>query len=687
MKKVEFHTPFAQNLFKIVVLMVMVIVIAICYPRITTGYRQKVEVGKPWAYGLITAPYDFPIYKSDAQVSEEKALVKRSFTPYFNINTNTTQYIDSILVPARDILTLREQIYLSSTLKQIYRQGIMSAQDMSDIQNEGYKQLAIVNDKHVATAYPIDYCFTPKTAYNNLLSGSPEGDMSMLNRLSLNKLLVPNLTLDTLLTKTRLNQKFAELAIYSGMVQKGEKIIDRGEIVTEETAQIIASLKLTEEERGINKDKAAWQVAGLVTIIVVFVLMMSLYLLVFRPDIFNDNHAILFFSILITSIVVTACLAVRYTALSIYIVPFAWVPIITRVFYDSRTALYMHLVTIFICAMLAPVPYEFLIVQIIAGMVAVSSLKDMAERSQLAKTAFWIFISYCVSYTAVILAEKGSPDMLHWQIYVYFLANALLVVFSYGLIYVFEKMFSLVSSITLVELTNVNSDFMLSFAEKAPGTFQHCLQVSNLAMEAAKRVRANALLVRTGALYHDIGKLNAPHFFTENQRPGENPLLKMSPIDAAQTIIRHVSDGVELAKKNDLPEVVIDFIRSHHGTSKTRYFYNTWLNNLSEEDRQNPDIMENEHFFCYQGPTPSTKETAILMMADAVEARSRSLTDMTEDSIRAMVNSMIEAQMAEHQFDNAPLTFKDIQAIKQVFTDKLISMNHHRIKYPEVKEK
>lgn len=667
-----------QLLVKVLLLLFMVAAITWQYPHHNVTFRQKAEVGKPWAYGLVTAPYDFPVYKTDAQLDEERRAAKQAFAPYFTLDAEVSpRQTDTVIAAARAELTPVEQRYLNETLRRIYAQGIISGDDMNYLNSEGFSTVRIVNDKHVAREFPVASLYTPKTAYDALLAGSPEGEMSMLNRLSLNRLILPNVSLDTMLTRMSLQNVMEQLPLYSGMVQHGEKIIDKGEIVSAETWQILWSLQKTGEEQGLEKGKEAWSMAGLITILCVFILLMVFYLLVFRPKLFNDMRAWFFFTILITVIVITSCLVERYTPLSIYIVPFAWVPIITRVFYDSRTALYMHMVTIFICAMSAPVPYEFLILQMAVGMVAVSSLKDMAQRSQLVRTALWIFITYCLCYTAVILVEKGSPEMLHWHTYVYFLANALLVVFAYGLIYLFERVFGLVSTITLVELTNVNSDFMLSFAEKAPGTFQHSLQVSNLAMEAAKEVGANALLVRTGALYHDIGKIEAPQYFTENQLLGDNPLLRMPPMQAAKTVIRHVQAGEELARRNRLPEMVIDFISTHHGTSKVRFFYNTWCNEHQGE-------KVDESVFSYPGPTPSTKETAILMMADAVEARSRSLDNMTEESIRDMVESMIGAQLAEGQFESAPLTFRDIQKIKEVFTRKLISMNHHRITYPEL---
>ena len=332
-----------------------------------------------------------------------------------------------------------------------------------------------------------------------------------------------------------------------------------------------------------------------------------------------------------------------------------------------------------ICSLLAPAPFEFLILQIAAGMVAVGSLRDMAQRSQLVQTAAWILFTYALGYTAFTVGVSGSFRSLQWWMYVYFIVNALLIVFAYGLIYIFEKSFHLLSSITLVELTNVNSELMLEFAEKAPGTFQHSLQVSTLAMEAAKRIGANTLLIRTGALYHDIGKMMAPQNFTENQQDGVNPLDSLDRITAAQTVIAHVANGLKLAERKHLPEVVQQFIRRHHGTTKTGYFYNSYCN-------EHPGESVDESLFRYPGPKPNSKETALLMMADAVEARSRSLTSFTEQDIADIVDQMIDAQIADGQFEETPLTFRDLRDIKQTFVKKLVSINHHRIAYPDLKK-
>lgn len=678
MAKLDLNKSWVRTAIRVAVLLIMVLVIAQLYPHKGVSYRF--DEGKPWSYGLLTAPCDFPIYKTDQQLEEERQQLLSDFSPYFVVNGQVEdEQLAGALHASDSVLSLKERNYLRRKLSDIYQQGILSSEDLARLEREGYQRITVVNRKRKAKQRLLSECFTPRSAYDTLLSQSPLGEMTLLNRISLNRYLQPNLTFDSLTTATLREKRLANITEAQGMVQAGEKIIDRGEIVDPQIYQVLVSFHRTLSEQGVDYKRAAWSLAGTLTLIVLFVLLMTLYLMVFRRHLFDDLRSVLFFALLTTGIIVTTCLVTQHTPLSIYIVPFAWVPIITRVFYDSRTALYLHMVTVLICSFVAPAPFEFLVLQMAAGMVAVSSLKDMAQRSQLVQTAIWVLLTYCLCYTAFILSAKGSPEMLHLHTYIYFLFNALLVVFAYGLIYVFEKVFHLVSSITLVELTNINSDLMMEFAEKAPGTFQHSLQVSSLAMEAAKRVGANSLLVRAGGLYHDIGKMRHPENFTENQQNGNNPLLKMLPTEAAKAVINHVNDGVELAEEHNLPEIVVQFIQSHHGTSKTRFFYNTYLN-------EHPGEPVDETCFQYPGPRPQTKEAAILMMADAIEARSRSMKEYTPESIRSMVDQMVELQLADHQFEDTPLTFRDLQVIKEVFVKKLISMNHTRIAYPELKK-
>ena len=660
--------------------MLVVLIISI-FPRYTANFSYRFSEGQVWEYDDVIAQFDFPIYKTGEQLREEQQQVLGQFAPYYNVdNRVASQQLERILEAAHaHHLSEEMENFLAQQVAAIYKQGILSLADMEELQTEGFTKITIVNQLHVASSYPLAYCYTPKTAYDILLAGAPAADQQAFKSLDLNSYLLPNLTLDKQTSNKMREALLSEVTPTQGMVQTGERIVGKGDVVTAEQVRKLHSLQRAMEQRGVYQGSIFLGILGNAILILSFVVLLVLYLYVFRPQLFHDLNTMLFFSILVCIIIALACAVVNYTNLSIYLVPFAWVPVIIRVFYDSRTALYVHLITIMICSLLAPAPFEFLLLQIGAGMVAVGSLRDMAQRSQLVQTAGWILFSYCLGYTAFTLAVNSDLSRLWWPMYVYFIANALLIVFAYGLIYILEKSFHLLSSITLVELTNVNSELMLEFAEKAPGTFQHSLQVSTLAMEAAKRIRANTLLVRTGALYHDIGKMSMPQYFTENQQDGVNPLDSLDRIAAAQKVISHVEEGVKLADSKHLPEVVRQFIRCHHGTSKTTYFYNTYRN-------EHPGEPVDESLFRYPGPKPHNKETAVLMMADAVEARSRSLTNFTEEDIADMVDKMIDAQMADGQFEETSLTFQDLRDIKQAFIKKLISINHHRIAYPDLKK-
>ena len=372
-------------------------------------------------------------------------------------------------------------------------------------------------------------------------------------------------------------------------------------------------------------------------------------------------------------------LVTQYLELNEYLVPFAMLALVVRVFFDSRTALYVHIITVLLAGQMVPDATEFVFLQILVGMVAVSSLKDMNSRAQLVKSALFIFVVYGVSFVAMELARGVEVERVDWSMLFVFALNSVALLFAYGLIFIIEKLFGFLSEVTLVELSNINSPLLMEFSEKCPGTFQHVLQVSNLAVEVAKKIRANALLVRTGALYHDLGKMVNPLYYTENQT-GVNPLNELSYEEAAQVIISHVQEGVKIAEKHNLPYQIIEFISMHHGCSKVKYFYNSFKN-------QYPDKEIDERKFTYPGPLPSTKETAILMMSDAVEAASRSLKSYDEESISRLVEGVVNGQMADGQFRNSPISFRDVEVAKRVFVEKLQNIYHTRIQYPELKVK
>lgn len=604
------------------------------FPRYNTAFNYHFELGKPWGYDLMTAEFDFPIYKTDAQIAREQQEALRNITPCY---IKTRNLPEGVLV--------------------------ISLEEHDRLIDEGYKRVSVRTARHAVVTLPVSELLTPKTAYKRL-----------------GESVEPNVIADSIANANLHKNAVESVSQTFGLVQSGERIIDRGEIVTAQTYQILTSLARAYSEKNITRQQTIYVQIGYLGLIVLLIALFVLYLAIIKHNLFMQFRATWFFCLLMAIFIASSFLILRFTAdeTLLYLVPFAWLGILTSVFYDSRTALVLQVITLLIVSMATPSPFTFLFTQIIASIVVIYSLRKMTQRAHLAHTALLVGLTYAFVYTALTMTTTGTYTHLQPRVYMFILANIVLIVCAYGVIYLFERVFGLVSDVTLIELSNINSDLMHRFAEEAPGTFQHTLQVSNLATEAAKKIEANALLVRTGALYHDIGKLMAPQNFTENQQDGDNPLSRMSNTDAARTVIEHVSNGLALAAKHHLPQIIRSFIASHHGTSLTRYFYNSEVN-------AHPGEKIDESLFRYPGPKPTTKETAILMMADAVEARSRSLKEYTEQSIADMVNQMIDAQIQDGQFAETPLSFSDVEAVREVFTTKLIAIHHHRIAYPTIK--
>ena len=617
----------AQTGLRVGIFAALAAVIVLMFPRYNNSFRYHFEVGKPWGYATQTADFDFPIYKTEAQLEREQKQLLSTFVPCYK--------------------------YVPRVQRQVL---VVSLAEMEWLQENEYSRIAVTQNK-VQKTYPLSSVYTPKTAFEHFGYDCTQ-----------------NLVRDTALTDQMRTNLLSTLSPTQGLVQKGEKIIGKGEIVSEQGYQTLQSFRKAYESETVGQSKRNWALLGKSLLVVLFLSLFVLYLFVFRPQYMRSLSTVFFFCLQMFLVIGLACICLHF-GLSVYLVPFVWVPILTRVFIDSRTAMILHLITIFIMSIVVPAPMEFLFIEIGVGIVTISVLSDMTRRAQLLRTSNWNLLTMAVIYTALVFAQTGSWNEIDPWTYFYFFVAGLLTVGCYVLIFAFEKIFRFISSLTLVELTDINSELLHMLAEKAPGTFQHSMQVSNLASEAAKVIGAHSLLVRTGALYHDIGKIANPLYFVENQSGVENPLLKMDPREAAKVIISHATEGEKLGRKHHLPEVIINFITSHHGNSLVRYFYNTWCN-------AHPNETVDESLFRYPGPKPTTKEAAILMMADAVEARSRSLSDFSEASIAAAVNQMIDAQIADGQFSETPLSFKDVEDIRRVFVTRLTAMNHHRISYP-----
>ena len=669
-----------KNVTKLGLFIALVAIIVQLFPK-DKQFKYQYEIGKPWSYELMTASYDFPIYKTEKQLDADKKELMENYSPYFQVDENVaTQQLNRW----RSDWKLKNNTdpkyfaFVEKKLKTIYENGIISSLMYDRMKSKGYKSIVVVKPSRLTENVSIDELHTPKTAYEEILMDKPyfisDAELSNYN---LNLYLVENLRYDSITSEAVKKDMFKNLSLTSGMVQTGERIIDRGEIVTPGTYAILNSMKIESEKRKSVFEESYLVLIGEIIIIFMLILLLTFYLYLFRPYIFGTSKNLVFIALMILLIVGLSSLVLRFSSLSIYIVPFALLPIIIRVFFDSRTALFAHIITVLIISFMVDNPFLFIILQITAGMTAVTGLKDMTQRSQLTQTALYIFLSYTVMYLSSEFIAEGDIARIHFLPIINFALSSLLLLFAYVLIYILEKIFGLISAITLVELTNINSDLMMKFAEQAPGTFQHSLQVSNLATEAAKKINANSLLVRTGALYHDIGKMKNPQYFIENQEGGKNPLLEMSYEDAAKAVVSHIADGVAIAKKYRLPDQIVGFITTHQGRTKTKYFYNSYVN-------ANPGVIPDENVFMYPGPIPFSKETAILMMADTVEARSRTLGEYTEKSISEMIENMIDSQIADGQLKDAPISFRDVETVKKVFTEKIKNIYHNRITYPEL---
>ena len=671
-----------QTIFQSLFFIAAVLLTLYLFPR-EGKFRYHFQEGKPWRYGLLTASFDFPIYKSSIQIKTEQDSVLKDFQPFYTFNPNiATKQSESLQIAYKTSLKSKLPTYLYNLLQkeiqEVYQQGIVSSNDYERLQKEKITAIRVL-ENNVSKTYLMSSLLSPRMAYEKIIENLPdEGSRSLVHDCNLNNYLVENLSFDAGTTQKAKDELLQRISISSGVVQAGERIIDRGEIVSPHTYQILKSLETVTLKKTINLDRREITILGEAIVIICLYVFFYLFLALFRPQIFNDARRLGFLLIMIVGVTLTAYFTSQLKVLGIYIVPFAILPIIVVTFIDSRTALYAHLITVLLCAFVAPFAMEFIFLQIIIGMTAIDTLSDLVKRSQLVRCAILVFIAYSISYLGYTLLSEGDWIKINWNMFAYFGGSCILLLFAYLLIYLLEKTFGFVSNFTLVELSDINSTILSQLSEKSPVTFQHSMQVSNLAAEAAIKIGANAQLVRTGALYHDIGKLGNPAFFTENQS-GVNPHQAISYEQSAQIIIQHIKDGLKMADKLMLPQAIKDFISTHHGKSKTKYFYNSFKNEF-------PDFKINEESFTYPGPNPFTKETAILMMADSVEAASRSLKEYTEESIAKLVNNIIDGQIADGLMKDAPISFRDVETIKSVFIEKLKTMYHTRISYPELKK-
>ena len=676
--KFKFHINNWINLLLVCVASTLCLLLAL--PRDSkAGYDY--EVGKPWNYAPLIADFEFPIYKSAEQLAAERDSALRTFYPYYNSHEAVAQQQVRNFAADRAAghFTGVPDAYITyamRTLQGVYAAGVISSESMSRLTASGTCGVRVVNGTNAVTR-DLGTIFSPRTAYEHIMDDE-HYSRDLLSRLKLHKYLEANLVYDSIKTQQGKAELLSGISGSTGLVLRGERIIDRGERVNLRQKAILDSLRRESERRKEDVDNERIILFGRFGLIAAFMALLVIYLRMFRRDLYQSPHTVYLIFSVVTIFPLLTYLLCTYKFFSVYIIPFAMLPIVLRVFTDTRTAFMSHLTMVLLASIPLHMHYQFILSQLLAGLVGIYCIKDLTERSQIFLTS--LIVTFCTLAFGLMfeLAQSGSLSGMDRSWFRDIVISGVALLFTYPLLYLIEQAFGFTSSVTLIELNNTNSPIIRRLAKEAQGTFIHSIQVGNLAAEVAARIGAKVQLVRTGALYHDIGKLTNPGFFTENQA-GYNPHDKLTEEESAQIIISHVTKGVELADKHRLPKVIKDFILTHHGASMVRYFYVQAVNKYGEE---NVDKAK----FTYPGPNPFTREQAILMMSDAVEASSRSLKEYTTESITELVNRIIDGQVANGAFVNCPITFRDISEAKQTFIDSLQVIYHTRVSYPEIKQ-
>lgn len=664
---------------------VIVVVLLLVYflPR-ETKFGYEYEQGRPWRYNSLIATFDFPVYKTPDEVKAERDSALSQFQPFYTEDVQIAQRQIAAFetawragrfgdVPAHCLN------HVDKMLRGVYEAGMVPSADLSQMAKERTPGVRVVEGTEAVTR-PITELYSTRSAYEYIVyADTINFPRELLARCNINEYLSPNLSIDSAKTSAVREDLLAAVSPASGMVQSGQRIIDRGEIISAEQYKILQSFE-RETVRRNDPSKGMWQVVtGQVMFVLCVIVAFVFYLRLFRREYLRSPHSILLLSSLIAIFPLITYAMVDQKFLNVYMVPYAMVPIFVRIFMDSRTAFMTMVCSVILSSLALHSNYEFGVVQFMSGMTAIYALRDLTERSQLLRVALAVFVTSSAIMLGYDLSQGIEFSHLDRSMYVYNAVNGVLLLFAYPLLYMIEKLFGFTSSVTLVELSNTNNSVLRRMSKVAQGTFVHSLQVANLAAEVADKIGAKPQLVRTGALYHDIGKMLNPAFFTENQT-GVNPHDELTEERSAQIIISHVTEGLKLADKYHLPKVIRDFISTHHGRSQVKYFYIQWKNKHQGEE---PDAK----LFTYPGPNPFTREQAILMMCDAVEASSRSLKEFTEESIKELVNRIIDGQVQAGYFRECPITFRDIADAKRVLAESLKTIYHTRIAYPELNAK
>ena len=644
-------------------------------------FKYTIQKGKPWQYENLYAPFSFVVKKDKKTIEKEKQTIIDNATPYFDLDTDI---VDNVKIQFERLIdqSYNDSLYLSSKnkikhtglkiIQDIYKNGLLNAvlvynpdkivylKENNSLKETRYGDIVKLDD--------VEKIIDVGIKKNNLYDAE-----TLLNE-TISSVIVPNARFNKTLTQNDIDTKIKKINPNKGVIDKGARIIAKGEVVEGDKLQILNSLKTEYQSKIWSESNYAWLIIGYSMLIFLVFLMLFLFLDKYRPEIFKNNLKVTFIFVNIIFIVFLTTLVIKFNASYVYVVPIPILPLVLKTFFDARLGLFVHVLTLLLLGFIVPNSFEFLFLQIIAGIVTILTVKELHKRANLFISVGQITLVYMLGYLAFSIIQEGNIKSLEWLNFGYFVLCGLITLFAFPLVYVYEKVFGLVSDVSLLELSDTNSKLLKELSNKAPGTFHHSLNVANLAEAAANEIGANAMLVRVGALFHDIGKMENPTFFTENQLNGINSHDDLAPKESAQLIIGHVIKGIEIARKNKLPDRVIDFIRTHHGTNVVYYFYKTEL------DRNG---TANKDDFKYPGPIPFSKETAILMMADSVEAASKSLKEPTSSKIEAFVENIINKQLEQKQFQNANITLKEIEDIKKVLKKKLNNMYHLRIEYPE----
>lgn len=676
------HYQLLYNFFLFIVATIAILYVLPEHGRLKYDY----EVGQPWLHDDLEAPFNYPLYKSKSDLREERQAWEQSYPLYFNnlekIRTESEQlWKDRATTLAQQTGLGTDSLYQTGEriLDHVFDQGIVDAPAQSSPKNriwyiardgvfQSIDPSSLLNSEEAFSIIELTIDSVQDSSYRYILAQN------------LPDFIRPNIIFNNELTQQRKNEYIASISPTEGLISEGEVIVYSGQVVDEEIEQRLNSYRRTLE--GTDDPTSIWQVrGGHFLLIIIILLMLYLFLKQFRPGILENNNSLTLILANMVGMVLLADFVIRFDADLLYITPFPIVPIILRSFYDTRLALFVHLMVIMVVGLVAPNSFEFIFLQFMAGIFSIVTATGLYRRAQLFLASAKITIIYMVGYFAFTLIRGDVSDVDHLYQYGYFALNGILSVMAYPLIFLFEKLFGQVSDVTLLELGDTNSPLLRDLRLKAPGTFQHSLQVGNLAESVIDEIGGNTLLVRTGALYHDIGKMKNPLYFVENQTTGINAHDELEPIESAKMIVSHVQEGIVMAKNKRVPDMVIDFIRTHHGTTRVEYFYRNHLRRLQENDEEmTPEIAK---LFQYPGPKPFSKETAVMMMADTVEAATRSLNRPTAEDISNMVDKLIDNQQQEGQFDNANITLGEISRARQILKKKLMSIHHLRVEYPE----